>query len=432
MLELDFQTSKNQIESEIEKFISNSSIELPVISFEKGEFKTYFYPESLTKEQILDALGIIKQYIENVRIHTFDPNYIVFQSMGSNIYETKNFLQGIKYKFISIGVNRVEITKSGNLLQEEVQSIIEIIKYFYGKKQKFNFCERLVQLGTKLFCHPSYIKNKEDEKYFNLIEEDWNSLGGYDDIKTEIQETVILPLLHPEVFEKVSELARGKKIPNYPSAILFEGPPGVGKTSMARIIASESKIPMVYIPIENILSKYYGESAKNLSEIFDCAEKFERVILFLDEIDSLAVSREQGIIEATRRVLSVLLRKIDGFENKFNVLTIGATNRAKDLDHALLSRFDVIIRFPLPDIKERYKIFKKYIKHLSKEELVELAKISSGFSGRNIKDICEMAERKWSRVIIMENKEVMPPPKNIYEEIIHKKKLEMELWNQSG
>ena len=432
MVELDFQSAKKQIEQEIEKLDLGGTIELPIVSFEKGEFKTYFFPDALTKEQIYDSLGIIKQYIENIRVHTYDPNYVIFQSLGPNLYDTKNFLSGIKYKFISIGVNRVEISKGGNLLQEEVQSIVEIIKYFFSKKQKINFYERLVQLGTKIYCHPTYIKNKEDEKYFNIIEEDWDSLGGYTDIKTEIQETVILPLLHPGVFEKVSELARGKKIPNYPSAILFEGPPGVGKTSMARIIASESKIPMVYIPIENILSKYYGESAKNLSQIFNYAEKFPRVILFLDEIDSLAVSREQGIVEATRRVLSVLLRKIDGFENKHNVLTIGATNRAKDLDHALLSRFDVIIRFPLPDIKERLNIFKKYIKHLQEEALMELAKISEGFSGRNIRDICEMAERKWARIIIKENREIVPPPKEIYQEIIHKKKLEIELWNSSG
>lgn len=432
MNELDFPKTKEQIEKELEKYLTGNTLELPCITYEKGEFKTYFYPSVLTRGQIFDALQIIKQYVENIRIHTFESNYVIFQSMGSNIYDTKNILNGIKYKFITIGVNKVEITKNGNLLQEEVQSIIEIIKYFFIKKSKINFYQRLLELGTKIYCNSFYTKNEEDKKYFNIIEEDWNSLGGYHDIKQEVQETIILPLLHSEIFQKVSEMARGSPSQNFPRAVLFEGPPGVGKTSMARIIASQSGIPMIYIPIENILSKYYGESAKNLSEIFDHAEKFERVILFLDEIDSLAVSREQGIVEATRRVLSVLLRRIDGFENKNSILTIGATNRAKDLDHALLSRFDAIIRFKLPDESERYNIFRKYIQHLTEEELWTLAKITHGFSGRNIKDICEMAERKWARILILENKSVSPPPIKIYEEIIQKKLLELELWNISG
>lgn len=146
MVELDFQSAKKQIEQEIEKLDLEGTIELPVVSFEKGEFKTYFFPDALTKEQIYDSLGIIKQYIENIRVHTYDPNYVIFQSLGPNLYDTKNFLSGIKYKFISIGVNRVEISKGGNLLQEEVQSIIEIIKYFFSKKQKINFYERLVHM----------------------------------------------------------------------------------------------------------------------------------------------------------------------------------------------------------------------------------------------------------------------------------------------
>lgn len=432
MNELDFPTTKEQIEKELEKYLTDNFTELPSITYEKGEFKTYFYPVTLTKEQIFETLGIIKQYVENIRIHTFDPNYVIFQSMGSNIYDTKNILNGIKYKFISIGINRVEITKNGNLLQEEVQSIIEIIKYFFVKKNKINVYQRLFELGTKIYCNSFYVKNEDDKKYFSLIDEDWSSLGGYQEIKQEVQETIILPLMHSDVFQKVSELARGRPSQNFPRAILFEGPPGVGKTSMARIIASQSGIPMLYIPIENILSKYYGESAKNLSEIFDHAEKIEKVILFLDEIDSLATSREQGIVEATRRVLSVLLRRIDGFENKNSILTIGATNRAKDLDHALLSRFDTIIRFKLPDTNERYNIFRKYIHHLTQQEMEILARISEGFSGRNIKDTCEMAERKWARILILEKKEITAPPLSIYEEIIRKKQVEFELWNLSG
>lgn len=425
-MELDFHTVRNQIEQELEKYFKDN-IELPQITIEKGETKIQFFPYSISKENIYDVLLILKKFLENIRIHTMDSYYVIFQSLGFNLYETKNFLSGAKFKFISLGTHKVEITKSGNLLQEEVQAIIEIIKYFFSKKKKSNFLERLVQLGVSIYSHPSLLLNEEEKKFINPIEEDWNHLGGYEDIKLEVQETVILPLMHPEVFLKVSELARGKKITNYPSAILFEGPPGVGKTSMARIIASESRIPMIYIPIENILSKYYGESAKNLSEIFDLSENFDKVILFLDEIDSLAGSREDGMVEATRRILSVLLRKIDGFENSQKVLTIGATNRMEDLDHALISRFDAIIRFPIPNLSERIKIFAKYIKHLEKESLIELAKISEGFSGRNIKDVCEMAERKWARILITEKKEIQPPPFEIYKEIVLKKINKKEL-----
>ncbi len=425
MSEIDFITAKNTIEEEIHKF-NIDGIELPVINFEKGEFKTYFLPETLSKENILDSLQIIKQYLENIRVHTMDNYYVIFQSMGNNIFNTKTFLNEIKFKFITFGVNRVEITKGGNLLNEELQAIIEIFKYFFQKHKNYNYMERLLQLGTKIYGNKEII-NKETEKYIIPIEEKWDSLGGYEELKAEVQETIILPLQYPDIFIKVSELARGKEIANFPNAVLFEGSPGVGKTSMAKIIAAESKIPMVYIPIENILSKYYGESAKNLAEVFDCAERFSNVILFLDEIDSLATSREHGIIEATRRVLSVLLRKIDGFENSQNVLTIGATNRAEDLDHALLSRFDVIIKFLLPDFRERIHIFKKYIAHLQDSEIEILSRVSEGISGRNIKDVCEMAERRWARKIILEgHNQIHPPPFEIYLQILKNKMKEID------
>ncbi|MEJ2761332.1 MAG: ATP-binding protein [Gammaproteobacteria bacterium] len=159
-----------------------------------------------------------------------------------------------------------------------------------------------------------------------------------------------------------------------------------------------------------------------MAAIFDAAARFDRVILFLDEIDSLAGSREGGMFEATRRVLSVLLRKIDGFDTRDGILTIGATNRTEDLDRALLSRFDQIIRFPLPNRAERGSIYSAYARHLPREELIPLAEASASLSGRQIQDICEYAERRWARNLIARKEPPSPPPGSLYLEITKEKR----------
>ena len=151
------------------------------------------------------------------------------------------------------------------------------------------------------------------------------------------------------------------------------------------------------MPLEAIMSKFYGESESKLAEIFEAAQAMGKCIIFIDEIDSLATSRETGIHEATRRILSTLLRKIDSFESEGGeVLVICATNRKKDLDPALISRLDLAVRFELPDSKTRALIFQRYAKQLSKDELTLLGSLSENLSGRDISDICKDAERKWA------------------------------------
>ncbi|TMW68652.1 hypothetical protein Poli38472_006120 [Pythium oligandrum] len=239
----------------------------------------------------------------------------------------------------------------------------------------------------------------------------WDSLAGYDDVKLEIEDTIVLALQNPELYDRIARKTRCRYESNRPRAVLFEGPPGTGKTLSARIIAQQAGIPMIHIPIESVVSKWYGDSEKKMSAIFDACEKFDGAIIFIDEIDALAGDRAHGSMhEASRRILSVLLQKVEGFASAKKTTVICATNRKQDLDSALISRFDLCIRYELPNESTRHAVFARYAKQLNSNELAQLASVASGLSCRDIKEICEYAERKWaSKVLKKEVTDDLPP-----------------------
>ena len=325
----------------------------------------------------------------------------------------------------------IEFEKRGNLTEAESAAISRISKLIYipfdrdrvdlsddeALYQKRIAAEKkLKKLGISI-----YSASSSAETY------DWSHLAGYDHIKEQIEDTILLALQHPETFDKISKLTRKFPETCRPKAVLFEGPPGCGKTSTARIISRKVNIPLVYVPLESIISKWYGESERKLSEIFDLCTELGNCLIFVDEIDALGLSRDSELHEATRRVLSVLLRKLDGFHQNDKTILIGATNRKQDLDSALLSRFDLAIKFGYPDVLARKEIFKMYASHLTEPELDILAKESANLSGRNIKDLCEAAERRWASTLIrtknIKNPDlVSPPPVNFYADAIEQKR----------
>jgi len=304
--------------------------------------------------------------------------------------------------------NSVHFYKREDFTSQEIEAILEAYKSGNLIKEKTSPKQRLLELGVTIYNSNNKLG--------------WEDIAGYENVKQEIKENILLPLQNPEIYEQIAKGTRKKYESIKPKAVLFEGPSGTGKTTSARIIAGESESPMVYIPIESIMTKWYGESENNLAEIFDASSDLGSSLIFLDEIDSLATSREKDIYEATRRVLSVLLRKIDGFEPNDKTILIGATNRKQDLDPALLNRFDLSVHFHLPNLKERASIFGNYAKHLSEGDLEKLAQQSEGISGRNIKDICKYSERKWASKLLREAKSMgLPPLKEYFFSLKNKK-----------
>ncbi|KAM3749225.1 hypothetical protein ACB098_05G167100 [Castanea mollissima] len=307
----------------------------------------------------------------------------------------------------------IEFIKEGSLSSNELEALVSVLELAGGKLgQNWNF-ERKPREGTARV--PSAEKSvasleamgvkvyglDEAPVYSSNIEISWDNIAGYDQQKREIEDTILLALHSPEVYDDIACETRQKFESNRPRAVLFDGPPGTGKTSCARVIANQAGVPLLYVPLEVVMSKYFGESERLLGKVFSLANELPNgAIIFLDEIDSFAVARDSEMHEATRRILSVLLRQIDGFEQDKKVVVIGATNRKQDLDLALISRFDSMINFGLPDQQNRQEITAQYAKHLSKPELDEVARVTEEMSGRDIRDVCQQAERSWASKII--------------------------------
>jgi len=255
----------------------------------------------------------------------------------------------------------------------------------------------------------------------NLADLSWDVLAGYEGQKRDIEDTVLLSLTHAEIFDEITSATRAKFERNRAKAVLFEGPPGTGKTTSAKIIASQVGIPLLYLPLESVMSKWYGESEQKLAAIFELANKLGKAIIFIDEVDALAINRSRESNEVSRRILSTLLRKIDSFESDNDTLLICATNRKDDLDQAILSRMDLSIKFDLPDVHSRREIFRRYAKHLDDSLLTDLATHSSTMSGRNIYEICKDAERRWaSKRIRKEVDSPYPPFEQYLESLRHR------------
>lgn len=236
----------------------------------------------------------------------------------------------------------------------------------------------------------------------------WDALAGYDQIKKDMDETIVSALKYPDVYDDVARKTRKVFETNRPKAVLLEGPPGTGKTLTARILANAVERPLIILKLDNVVSKWYGESEKKLSQILDICDSIEGgSIIFIDEIDALAGNRENSDMhEVSRRVLSIMLQFTDGFKGKRNTVLICATNRKNDLDSALLSRFDLTVRYENPDHGTRKQIISRYAKQFENDakSLNLLADQSEGFSCRDCKESCQSAERQYASRILKKEK----------------------------
>ncbi len=216
----------------------------------------------------------------------------------------------------------------------------------------------------------------------------YEDVGGLDKEIQRVREMVELPLRHPSLFKRLGI--------DPPKGVLLRGPPGCGKTLLAKAVANESEAHFISINGPEIMSKFYGESEKKLRKIFIEAEEKSPAIIFIDEIDAIAPKRETVTGEVERRVVAQLLALMDGLHGRGKVIVIGATNRPNSLDEALRrpGRFDREIEIKVPNEKGRREIFQIHTRNMpldKKISLKEFSQITHGFVGADISAVCREA-----------------------------------------
>lgn len=231
------------------------------------------------------------------------------------------------------------------------------------------------------------LKRVPEEISYKEVVVSYEDIGGLDDEILRVRELIELPLKHPEIFMRLGI--------EPPKGVLLHGPPGCGKTLLAKAVANESDAFFNPINGPEIMSKFYGESEKKIREIFDVAEKNAPAIVFIDEIDSIAPKREQVTGEVERRVVAQLLALMDGLKSRGRVVVIAATNRVNSLDPALRrpGRFDREIEIKVPTRQGRLEILQIHTRGMPLKDinLEEYANRTHGFVGADLASLCREA-----------------------------------------
>lgn len=255
------------------------------------------------------------------------------------------------------------------------------------KAKQLEALKRLGHADLKLNEHERKVANEvihPDDIHVNF-----NDIGGLESIITSLRESIIYPLLYPDLFTSSSSLLSA------PKGVLLFGPPGCGKTMLAKALAKESGATFINIAASVLTNKWYGESNKLVAGLFSLARKTQPSIIFIDEIDSFLRERTKGDHEVTGMMKAEFMTLWDGLLSASDrILVLGATNRPNDIDAAILRRMPKRFAVQLPNVDQRLKILSLMLKDtkLAPEfPMTSLAELSEGYSGSDLREMCRNA-----------------------------------------
>lgn len=341
-------------------------------------------------EAVFDMKNAEEQYLEILRI---DNKNVKAKEALAEVYYSSG-----KYEAAQIVLEEIIEISSENIEILELQCKILIkLNELYNAQEIYKTILEInpeyinEEFDAKLKVGTIYINEETDEDAIQSLERpkiNFSDIGGMENVKNEISLKIIQPLKHPELYK-----AYGKKVGG---GILLYGPPGCGKTHIARATAGEINANFISVGINDILDMWIGNSEQNLHEIFETARKNTPCVIFIDEIDALGANRNDMAKSGGRTLINQFLAELDGIDsNNDGILILGATNTPWHLDPAFRrpGRFDRIIFVAPPDEQARKEIFELSLKEkpTEKTDSDKLAKVSNGFSGADIKAIIDIA-----------------------------------------
>lgn len=235
----------------------------------------------------------------------------------------------------------------------------------------------------------------------------WSDIGGLDIVIKELKETVILPMKQKYIFGKSSLLSA-------PKGVLLYGPPGCGKTMVAKATAKTAGCRFINVQVSSLTDKWYGESQKLAAALFSLANKLAPCIVFIDEIDSFLRSRAANDHEATAMMKAQFMSLWDGLQtdDSCQVMIMGATNRPQDVDKAILRRMSTTFHITLPNSKQREAILKIVLTNEKVEDDVDygyIAELTENCSGSDLKEICKFEQIESFHLIVQDTIKLQCP-----------------------
>jgi AAA family ATPase, CDC48 subfamily len=405
----------------------------------------------------MDEIGVSTGDFVRVKSQRAETVAVVWPLRSNDIGSDKIRMDGYMRKFLGVGIgDKVEVSRADNvkpasrivvapLDQATVPTFfgaVPISAVISGDEIRDEFIRKPVMRGDVLLVQgeipfvvvqtsptdPVYItddtevevrqepvKSSEYPLLARSTRVTWEDIGDLEEAKERIREIVELPLKHPEIFQRLGI--------EPPKGILLYGPPGVGKTLLAKALANEIGAYFIAVNGPEIMSKFYGESEERLREVFKEAQENAPAIIFIDEIDSIAPKRSEVVGEVEKRVVAQLLALMDGIQERGKVIVIGATNRAEDIDPALRrpGRFDREIEIRPPDEKGRLEILQVHTRNMPLAEdvdLREIAKMTKGYTGADLAALAKEAAMAALREFIKSGKVDLNKPGEIRREVL--------------